>query len=290
MQRIILIIFLAYCSAFLYAQQHSFSEQMVFSDYLIKNRLWDESKTFIRSFDNNSLVNAGQKDSLNYFAGRVYYKSEDFDTAAAFFSKVNTGTVFYNDASFLKSSSLAENHQYEKSKISFAALSPSGKIDSNLLNYELSATYLLTRDISGFDSLLRTLNISDKKITADINKLNEIKSSILASKEKSGLLAGCMSAIIPGLGKVYAGKPKQGLSSFLPVTLLGVEAYEAYRKSGIKSVRFILSAGLFSVFYIGNIWGSVLSVSVVRNEFNEEVNNSILLYMRIPVQRIFGQN
>ena len=118
------------------------------------------------------------------------------------------------------------------------------------------------------------------KIKHDIEKINH----------KSGLLAGCMSAVIPGLGKIYAGKTKQGLSSFLPVTLMGVQAYEAYRVSGIKSVRFILSAGLFSVFYFGNIWGSVLSVSVRREEINDEINNQILFNMRIPLQRISGEH
>jgi TM2 domain-containing membrane protein YozV len=117
-------------------------------------------------------------------------------------------------------------------------------------------------------------------------KLISIKNSIPVYK-KSGIIAGSLSAIIPGFGKIYAGKPKQGLTTFIPVVLLGLQAYEAYRKGGVENPWFIADSGLFAIFYIGNIWGSALSVSIKRKEIQNDVNDQILLNMHIPLQKLY---
>jgi hypothetical protein len=69
---------------------------------------------------------------------------------------------------------------------------------------------------------------------------------------------------------------------------MGLMTWEAYKKAGLKSARFILTAAFFTVFYVGDIWGSVLSVSVNRIEKNNEINNQILLNLRIPLQKYIG--
>ena len=290
-RRTIILVVLFFFSALLNAQKNqSFHEQMMFSDYLMKNNYYDDCKTFVNYNLNDSSLTNDQMDSLLFFAGRVYFKTEIFDTASIYFCKVSDNSAMHNEAAYYSSFCLAEDRRYDKSKISFSSLAPSDQFNHEFLNFELMGAMLLTRDTSGYSSILKTFTYSDKKFSDEEIKLIQLKHDIDNIRHKSGFLAGCMSAVIPGLGKIYAGKTNQGLSSFLPVTLLGIQAYEAYRKAGVKSVRFILSAGLFSVFYIGNIWGSVLSVSVNRTEINDEINNQILLIMRIPLQRISGKN
>ncbi|MFH0864979.1 MAG: hypothetical protein V1904_02205, partial [Bacteroidota bacterium] len=291
--RIIILSVIFFSSTWVGAQNNlSFHEQMVFSDYLIKNNFYYDCKTFVNYYLNDPSLTNNQKDSLYYFAGKVYFASEIFDTASVYFSKVSGNSALHKEAAFYSSFCLAEDHCYDESKISFSSLASSEKFYNEFLNFEQYGAKLLARDTSGCSSLKNTFTYSDKNFAVEESKLILIEHDIILMKKmhKSGLLAGCMSAVIPGLGKIYAGKTKQGLSSFLPVTLLGVQAYEAYRKTGVKSARFILSAGLFSVFYIGNIWGSVLSVSVNRTEIHDEINNQILFHMRIPFQRISGKN
>jgi hypothetical protein len=93
---------------------------------------------------------------------------------------------------------------------------------------------------------------------------------------------------VPGLGKIYSGKKKQGIAAFLPVMSLALLTYEAYRMDGVKSARFIGFGALFGVFYIGNIWGSTLSVKIKQNEFNREYDNKILFDMHIPLRNLFN--
>ena len=61
---------------------------------------------------------------------------------------------------------------------------------------------------------------------------------------------------------------------------------ENYIKDGWKDPKTIIFGSLFGLFYIGNIWGSVLSVHVVNNEINNEINRQILFNKDIPLQRI----
>lgn len=66
--------------------------------------------------------------------------------------------------------------------------------------------------------------------------------------KKSPALAGLYSALIPGMGKVYIYKPKQGFNMFLANAVLAVQAYESYRKRGVESARFIVFGSAFSFF------------------------------------------
>jgi hypothetical protein len=60
------------------------------------------------------------------------------------------------------------------------------------------------------------------------------------------------------------------------------------RKDGVSSPRFIIYGSLFSLFYIGNIWGSALSVKIKRQEFNEKIDEQILFDMHIPLRTLFN--
>lgn len=96
-----------------------------------------------------------------------------------------------------------------------------------------------------------------------------------------------LSAIVPGLGKIYAGRLGEGVSAFLITTTMGLVAVENYIKDGWKDPKTIIFGSLFSVFYIGNIWGSTLSVKLINDEFNKEVNEQILFNLRVPLRIIF---
>lgn len=74
---------------------------------------------------------------------------------------------------------------------------------------------------------------------------------------KSAGLAGALSAVVPGSGKVYAGRPWDGLSSLFMIGILAWQAYEGYEKDGLVSGRCMAFGLLGSAFYTGNVYGSV---------------------------------
>lgn len=95
---------------------------------------------------------------------------------------------------------------------------------------------------------------------------------------KSPVLAGLYSAAIPGAGKLYAGKKRQALNMLIMNVGLGLQAYESYSKAGISSARFIVFGGLFSVFYVSNIYGAVKAVLKSRNDERKQLHHDLTNY------------
>ena len=104
-------------------------------------------------------------------------------------------------------------------------------------------------------------------------------------KDKSPWLAGAMSAVIPGSGKIYAGDLRSGVSTFLIVGALGAMAAESWAKLGIKDWRTITLSSLFGIFYTANIYGSALSVSLTKQAYEDAQKATLLFDLRIPLHQ-----
>lgn len=84
---------------------------------------------------------------------------------------------------------------------------------------------------------------------------------------KSPLVAGAMSAVVPGTGQIYAGAYRQGLTSFLVHALLGYVAYSSVKDSRYFEAAAAIYTG-FSRFYVGNIMSAS---SLVRTQNQRRV-------------------
>ena len=104
-------------------------------------------------------------------------------------------------------------------------------------------------------------------------------------RHRSPLLAGAMSAIIPGSGKIYAGDLRSGVSSLLTVGALGLMAWESGNKLGWSDWRTITLTSVFGLFYIADIYGSALSVSVIRQTYEDARKTTLLFDLRIPLHQ-----
>lgn len=83
---------------------------------------------------------------------------------------------------------------------------------------------------------------------------------------KSAFVATVYSILVPGLGKVYLGKPRQGWNMLLANLFFGLQAAESYVRAGPQSLRFIAFGSLFAVFYTGNIYGTVKGLKKTRKD------------------------
>ncbi|MCR5018281.1 MAG: hypothetical protein K6A64_05740 [Bacteroidales bacterium] len=104
-------------------------------------------------------------------------------------------------------------------------------------------------------------------------------------KRKSPLLAASMSAVIPGSGKIYAGDLRSGVSTFLVVGALGAMMAESAHKLGWQDWRTIALTSVFGVFYIGNIYGSAVSVSVIKSTYEDAQKAGLLFDLHIPLHQ-----
>jgi hypothetical protein len=124
------------------------------------------------------------------------------------------------------------------------------------------------------------------KITAEKNdslvlndyQIQNISLRYKHSPHKSPLLAGLLSAAVPGLGKLYAGYKYQAFTAFTACVFMGAQAVEAAILSGVNSAHFIYTCSIFSAYYIGNIAGSAWAVKKKKRDHFNQIDNEINSY------------
>ena len=82
---------------------------------------------------------------------------------------------------------------------------------------------------------------------------------------RSPLLGGAMSALVPGSGKMYAGRWMDGVQAFSMVAAPAFNAWYHFDKKGVRSVRGWIWSTAALWFYLSDIYGSVKAV----REYNE---------------------
>lgn len=111
----------------------------------------------------------------------------------------------------------------------------------------------------------------------------------LVDKSRNGYgrnrwLAGFLSACVPGLGKVYAGRSIDGFATFLVLGFFGWEAWDGYAHDGPASIKGAVFAASGAGLYAGNVYGSIRAVDVEnerrKKAFAEQVK--FVVSFRLP--------
>ena len=76
---------------------------------------------------------------------------------------------------------------------------------------------------------------------------------------KSPLLAGFLSTVLPGSGRIYIGRPNDALVTVFLLGVLGWTAYDGFSDNGVSSRKGWTFGTLGGIFYLGNIYGSVVA-------------------------------
>lgn len=87
---------------------------------------------------------------------------------------------------------------------------------------------------------------------------------------RSPFLAGALSGIVPGAGRLYTGRIGDALTSLITVGVTGWQAYDGFRRDGISSAKGWTLGTLCGIFYVGNIYGSVISARVYNRQITDE--------------------
>ncbi|OWY22058.1 hypothetical protein C7N43_09250 [Sphingobacteriales bacterium UPWRP_1] len=276
----------------LQATDSVYRQEMDFGQYLLNNQQYADAQQVFAQLD-TALANhlaATRTDSLHFYQGWACYNQKLLLPAAEQFLQVSGNSPFFHASRFFAAYNLTYKQWYAPAKgiLTDLYLPPSDSLLHELQFFGLAGIALLQRNTQQFTRLSEQFTFTHYQLQQQEQNLLQYAESIKKVKRRSPALAGMLSAVVPGLGKVYAGKAKQGIASFFPVALLGLQAYENIHKRGIKNGFSIFYTGLFSVFYIGNIWGSVLSVQIKQQEIDHEIDNRILFDLHIPLRNIFG--
>lgn len=250
-------------------------------------------------------LSQAQKDSIDYLIGFYHYEVKQLDMSLQHFAKVTETSSFYVKSRFLGAFDYAFTNRPKEA----TAFLDASKLPVNddklaqLKNFELAGLALLRRDYDEFDTLASQFTEDHYAFAKEQENLLKLREKLNTMKRKSPFLGGLMSAIIPGSGKMYAGKWGEGMGALSIVAALGLATWESTvkdkrnniliregildEKEGISTQTYIFGT-LFTIFYIGNIYGSVFTVKIKHNEQMQDVNNQILFDLHIPLRTIFN--
>lgn len=222
------------------------------------------------------LVNDGPaSDTLTLRAGSLFIRADAPELAELILRRRLTSPAQSSmQLRYLLAHALYRQHRYSDAAMELGTVAVA---DSSQLSYSASLFSSLCRAEQRSWSDARSdlqragmLAVTDEQRTA-IGALRTVIDESSRIPQKSPFIAGLLSGIVPGLGKVYTGHTVDGVLSFLTIAGLGYAAYDGFATDGSSSVRGWVFGCLASGLYLGNIYGSALSASIVRDEATRQL-------------------
>ena len=198
-------------------------------------------------------------DRVLLMIGMSYQRAGYFDKALEYFRLVSPSDNEAENVSVYETAlTFLLMEEYRQALTLIAAENP--RPVSDLYNREIisAVSYLFLEQWEEADNLLTNIKT---KAGLDLRSRAEIFRSF---PRKSPVAAGVLSALVPGLGKMYAERWKDGLFSLAGIgAFAGLSVYN-FLTEGVTSVKAWVYTALGGLFHIGNIYGAV----VAARDFN----------------------
>lgn len=140
---------------------------------------------------------------------------------------------------------------------------------------QLLISYLLQNKTEEFDAVFNSRKCNDPVLSLIEFDLYVQMMDLKKFHFKKPFVAGLLSAIVPGLGKIYTKKPHEALMGFLPVAFNFLQAAEGYYYEQWKSPHLYVFGSLGTMFYASNIAGSATSAKRKNQEFLTKIKDNI---------------
>ena len=242
-------LFVFFC---LHAQDiHDLNHSKQFADYLFKTgqfAMAAEEYERIVFLDSANIQN-------KYLLISAYRKAGNYNQA------LNRFQVFFKDNFTLMPSNFAEEYVKlllltGKDSIAFNYLNLNKSLNQSFKqNYRLASLLLQKKWNDSFNYAM-SYSVTNEKLNS---KLHLLAFEAKRIKRKKPLIAGFMSAIVPGSGKFHTKNWKDGIISLVFVSVNAWQAYRGFNKYGNKSAYGWIFTGISAGFYIGGIYGSARS-------------------------------
>lgn len=237
-----------------------------FADYLFCSKDYLRAANEYLRFDNSDL-----DERYIYKLALSLSAINDFGLAENLFKSINQDSKFFYSSrlEILKINYLESDLAGVKKKYMMYR-------DSVMNPKNLNQLYLIS-SLMYDDQILKEKefheNFANKEFSEAI-RLYDLKKSM---PNKNPLVASILSALIPGVGKIYTDEISDGIFSFITTGLLAFLAYDNFNAE--HRFRGWLFTGLTSLFYVGNIYGSYASAQIfnvhIRHEFNLRLDSFI---------------
>ncbi|WP_010665588.1 tetratricopeptide repeat protein [Marinilabilia salmonicolor] len=278
------IILTLYAGVFARAQSNS--ERINFSDYLITQGLYEEAV-----YESNQILELKltkpQADSVLYFKGWAKYNLKQLLSSSETLQQVSPQSDFYAKSRLFGSYNLIHLGKYDRAITVLDDFQSKNETERNFSHFLHSGIHLLNRDVAAYRSTAGLLPQEYYGFTKEIDFFNNLATTLEDEKPRSSLLAGILSGIIPGTGQIYAGKTGQGIAALLMTSGLALVTLENYNKLGAEKFETLFFGSVFTIFYVGNIYGAAFSAKIANDENNELINRQILFNLHIPLRNVF---
>lgn len=229
---------------------------------------------------------SAKADSITYKIGLCYRLGGEVSNAIKFFQKIPDE---YTQSSLLPYAHYEIAYSYflmEKYKLSVS------HVNGNINNIKNAADRLRLKRLVGF-CYLKEKRWSNAAFVFDslvsISSDPGSKKSLLKLKSyaeegkhlslKSPVMAGVLSTVFPGMGKLYCKRYKEALSSFIIIGIHGWQAYDGFHKKGRDSIKGWIFATAGGIFYLGNIYGSTVSAHI----YNRQLEKNLLAKIDVEI-------
>ena len=102
----------------------------------------------------------------------------------------------------------------------------------------IGLSYLMQKRWSEADEIFKTLQGSEvASVSQKAIVYHNFAEAGADLPTRSPFLAGILSTILPGTGRLYTGRLGDALTSLFTVTLTGWQAYDGFRRDGLSSVK-----------------------------------------------------
>ncbi len=223
-------------------------------------------------------------DTLTFLRGWAHYNLKQLPQAREYFQGIPKGSSFYDQSLFYSTAVSAHLGDFTSP---VASLTGYDGPHTELRDLQLSGLALLRDDPAAFKQASQGFGFSDFALQEAEHTLCDIYNSRYVKRAKSPALAAIASAIIPGSGKIYAGKLGEGISAFLLTGVFGAITAEHWVKDGPANWKTIVPGLLGAFLYIGNIYGSYMSVSIYNSNLKDAQDTAVLYNIHIPLRSVF---
>lgn len=243
---------------------HSPENIKKFADYLFCDG------DFLRAIEQyESIDDQAPNDTIQYKMMFGYSELELHQYSNEIFNRISAHSKFYPDAYLLslknklliesKSLSFEDKHSFDTKYVERIT-----KLKSISKLYDENFSMSLEKFIEPFDE-------AEQKT---VSMFYDLKTN---PPYKNPALAGFMSAIIPGSGKMYVGEWGDGITALAVTGLFAFLAYDNFKAD--HTTRAWIFTGLGAFFYAGNIYGSVASAQIFNARIDFEFNDGLKLFL-----------
>lgn len=239
---------------------HSQQNIEIFADYLFCE------KDYLRAAEEyQKLEGVNLNDTISYKIALSYSIIQDFDNAKEFLNLINQNSIFYGLSilELLKIKFLLNEKLNIENDEAFRSISKDEKFRSSLL--KLWFTSNLRYPLSTADAETNFLSVFEEPVKS---KAKELFSLRYRPTYKNPVTSGVLSAIIPGAGKFYTGEFGDGIAALLMTGIFAFLSYDNFNAD--HNFRGWLFAGISSLFYAGNIYGSIAAAQIYNSRIDYE--------------------